>query len=293
MEQYNTLFESSKIEYITPFLKLWMSFNNRIKKDHPEFTRDCDAINFYKTEWEIKKQFLRLFDLQSDDWISFCVALNNLVSNMMQYNLKYSNWDPVKYSEWMILENADRRWWKEPIYISAEKKKFQILEENKESFFSETFEIIYQVRCNLVHGSFDIENDFFIWLIKDSYNILYPILNNIFENQAAESYIYECKNTERKVDAKCEFRDWPFIVLAWSHIAKLVAPSFSQENIQKRSEQLNWKCEDKWDYLELQENIEFDSPSWASNFCLWMNSNWWNQRKTKDWKTMSDILRNN
>jgi hypothetical protein len=31
--QYKKLFDKSEIEYITPFLKLWMSFNNWYKED--------------------------------------------------------------------------------------------------------------------------------------------------------------------------------------------------------------------------------------------------------------------
>ena len=290
MEQYNTLFESSKIEYITPFLKLWMSFNNWYKKEFQWITSDANVIRKCKQEWNFKQSFMNLLWWRSAISNEFNSALSSFYENLQNYDLRDKDWNSVQINH--IMEWKDWRS-RQDINYFKEGGRWQYFESEKDILFEEFIDAIYQVRCNLVHWNFVLDNQYFIWLIKDSYNILYPILNNIFENQLSSSSIYECKNESRKVDAKCEFRDWPFIVLAWSHIAKLVAPSFSQENIQKRSEQLSGKCEDKWDYLELQENIEFDSPSWASNFCLWMNSNWWNQRKTKDWKTMSDILRNN
>jgi len=45
--QYKKLFDKSEIEYITPFLKLWMSFNNWYKQDIPAIGTDRDAISDY------------------------------------------------------------------------------------------------------------------------------------------------------------------------------------------------------------------------------------------------------
>ena len=60
MAQYKKLFDKSEIEYITPFLKLWMSFNNWYKTDLPSLKTDRDAINEYKNQGQIKTEFLRL-----------------------------------------------------------------------------------------------------------------------------------------------------------------------------------------------------------------------------------------
>ena len=68
--QHKKLFDKSEVEYITPFLKLWMSFNNWYKKDlsHlPDVKTDRDAINKYKTGQEtIKREFLYLFNSKFD-----------------------------------------------------------------------------------------------------------------------------------------------------------------------------------------------------------------------------------
>jgi hypothetical protein len=51
----------------------------------------------------------------------------------------------------------------------------------EDAFFSKTLEIIYAIRCQLVHGDFDLENKYFIELIKNAYLVLYPIMEEVFK----------------------------------------------------------------------------------------------------------------
>ena len=190
MSQHLKLFEKSEIEYITPFLKLWMSFNNWYKQDLTDVRTDRNAINEYKNQGLIKDEFLRLFSLNSDIGISFQNALFDLVLSLLNYSLQDQRGNNISFRVQneeneeidLILQNADNRGGREPIYISQKRERFQILNEHKELFFGQTLEIIYQVRCNLVHGNFDIENKYFIKLIESSYKILYPIMERIYQN---------------------------------------------------------------------------------------------------------------
>ncbi len=50
MAQYKKLFAKSEIEYITPFLKLWMSFNAWYKQD----LKDA-LVKVYDKDGNIKK----------------------------------------------------------------------------------------------------------------------------------------------------------------------------------------------------------------------------------------------
>lgn len=200
MAQYNKFFDKSEIEYITPFLKLWMSFNNwykqnvkikdmdeggNIKKDadgndkEKSIESDRMAIEVCKKQGQIKKEFLILFDQQSDDGIKFQNALYELISNLENYNLRNRKNKRIEYEYKLISKNENR---KELIYISIEKKFYQINEQEKETFFEQTLEIVYQIRCNLVHGCFDIEDQYFIKLVECSYKILYPIMERILQN---------------------------------------------------------------------------------------------------------------
>lgn len=188
MSQYKKLFDKSEIEYITPFLKLWMSFNNWYKKDlsNTSIKTDRDAINNYKTQGEIKTNFLRLFEDSSELGIEFNIAIYELVLNIKNYKLLDRNDNPVDYERGLILENMDERSRLNPIYISETKLRFQISSDKKEILFSNSLEIIYQIRSSLVHGDFDIENLYFSRLVKASYNILYPIMDRILMNEENE-----------------------------------------------------------------------------------------------------------
>lgn len=177
MEQYHKLFDKAEIEYITPFLKLWMSFNNWYKEDLKEVKTDREAIDKYKEHGKIKDEFLRLFDLSSEEGISFNNALFKLILNLKSYDLKNKK-GSVNYS--CIEENKDGRSGNY-IFISEKKERFQILEEDKNLFFKETLDVFYCIRSNLVHGSFDIENEYFNKLIESSYKTLQPIMRQVLE----------------------------------------------------------------------------------------------------------------
>jgi len=110
------------------------------------------------------------------------IVLNNILQSQRGNNISFRVQNEENEEINLILQNADNRGGREPIYISQKRERFQILNEHKELFFGQTLEIIYQVRCNLVHGNFDIENKYFIKLIESSYKILYPIMERIYQN---------------------------------------------------------------------------------------------------------------
>jgi hypothetical protein len=212
-----------------------------------------------------------------------------MVSNLKNYDLKYINGDRVKYSEDLIYENIDGRSGLDPIYISETKKRFQIPSSKKEDLFSQTLNIVYQVRSNLVHGSFDIENEYFLKLVESSYSILYPIMDRIFESQAdGEFYI---KSVANNVDARGIFDAGKMYVLSGSKVRKEVVPSY--DNTEERNNVLINKAIDEGVFYIIKEKIEFSSPSSASSFCLGKSSNGWEDWKTKSGKTMNEALRQN
>ena len=167
-----------------------MSFNNWYKQDLTDVRSDRKAINEYKNQGLIKDEFMRLFSLNSDIGISFQNALFDLVLSLLNYSLQDQRGNNISFRVQneeneeinLILQNADNRGGREPIYISQKRERFQILNKHKELFFGQTLEIIYQVRCNLVHGNFDIENKYFIKLFESSYKIFYPIMERIYQN---------------------------------------------------------------------------------------------------------------
>jgi hypothetical protein len=283
MEQYKKLFEKSEIEYITPFLKLWMSFNNWYKKDLPNIKFDREAIKEYKKQGVIKDNFNSLFNSSSEEGIEFDNALFELILSLQNYDLKNHKDIDIKYN--CIAENKDKRSGNY-IYISQKRERFQIQEEEQDLFFEQTLDIIYCIRSNLVHGSFDIDNEYFIKSVENVYKILFPIMTRILQNQ--EEKIYFCKN-KKGTNAKAKFIEGKMIVLKESKICEAHVPSYS--GILSRYEVLRKNAVNKDNVFTLDKDIEFDSPSAASSFCLGKNSNGWDDWKNKNNQSMDEILR--
>jgi len=171
------LFQRAELEYITPFLKLWLAFNCWYKKDseadNPPITTDRNAIDKYKQESRIKHYFFRFFNDTSDIGKQFNKALGNLaVESLDNYQLKNSSGNVV-YS---VLHKNPRV---KNDKIQIGNSNYYLLITEKDLFYEETMEIIYAVRCSLVHGDFDIDNKHFTNLVEASYRVLYPIMGKV------------------------------------------------------------------------------------------------------------------
>ena len=73
------------------------------------------------------------------------------------------------------------------VFISPQFKEFYFTSGDENRLFENTLEIIYQVRCKLVHGDFDIDDPLFIDLVEKSYLILHPIIEKILELENTEN----------------------------------------------------------------------------------------------------------
>lgn len=286
MVQYKKLFDKSEIEYITPFLKLWMAFNNWYKNDFPSLRTDRDAINEYKREGSIKTEFLRLLQGRSNSDEKFQDALAFFVKNVTE-----CNYDNFIYPEDLFTRSPSERviQSRSLVFISPHAKEFYFTSGDESRLFEYTLEIIYQIRCKLVHGDFDIEDQLFIDFVEKSYRIFYPILNKILENQeGGEFYI---KSVTNNVDAKASFNEGKMYVLAGSKVRKETVPSYGDTT--ERLAILNQNAIEEANFYTIREKIEFSSPSAASSFCLGNSSNGWEDWKTKLGKTMNQVLRQN
>lgn len=179
MAHYKKLFDKSEIEYITPFLKLWMSFNNWYKEDLESIRTDRDAINEYKSQGQIKTEFLRLLNGRSNEDEKFQNALALFVKSVEECN--YENFD---YPNDLFTRNPSDRVIQSNllVFLSSQFKEFYFTSGDENRLYENTIEMVYQVRCKLVHGDFDIEDPLFINLVEKSYFMLYPIMDRILQN---------------------------------------------------------------------------------------------------------------
>lgn len=203
MAQYKKLFNKSEIEYITPFLKLWMSFNNWYKQDlsgvlvkvydrdgnikknadgtdkEKNITTDVEAINYYKTGGKVKTEFIKLLNSRSPNDEPFQNGLSSLVKLIQELN----NPD-FKFSTNLFYQNPAQKTItaNSLIYISPTQKEYYYSSGDEDRLYEETLTLIYGIRCSLIHGDFDIEDRIFIGLVENTYKILYPIMDRILQN---------------------------------------------------------------------------------------------------------------
>ncbi len=173
------LFQRAEIEYITPFLNLWLSFNCWYKKDSeadtPPITTDRGAINKYKQESRIKHYFTRFFNDASNVGKQFNEALGNLAVECLDNYQLTNNSGDITYS----CLHKNPRVKNDKIKIGD--SNYYLLTTQTDLFYEETIEIIYAVRCSLIHGNFDIDNKHFTSLVESSYKILYPLIGKVLE----------------------------------------------------------------------------------------------------------------
>lgn len=203
MDQHKKLFDKSEIEYITPFLKLWMSFNSWYKKDlsgvkikvfdkdknikkdengnnrEKDITTDAEAINYYKTGGQIKKEFIKLLNSKSPKDELFQNGLATFVKLITEFGNQ-----ECEFSVDIFYQNPAKKTIDSGalVYISATQKEFYFSAGDEDRLYEETLVLIYKVRCYLIHGDFDIEDRIFIGLVENSYRILYPIMDRILQN---------------------------------------------------------------------------------------------------------------
>lgn len=156
-----------------------MSFNNWYKSDLPSLRTDRDAINEYKNQWQIKTEFLRLVNGRSNEDVKFQDALANFVKNVEECIFV-----GFEYPSNLFTRNPTERviQSKSLVFISPNNKEFYFTSWDENRLFEYTLELIYQIRCKLVHGDFDIDDLLFINFVETSYRILYPVMGRILQN---------------------------------------------------------------------------------------------------------------
>lgn len=113
----------------------------------------------------------------------------------------------------------------------------------------------------------------------------YPLFD---QAQVKAQALFYCRNG-LGADAKAVYADKSMRVLAGSKVRKDVQASYGRAN--ERAMQLKSVALEREDYFELTQDMEFPSPSSASDFCVGGASNGWMVWINADGQTLDDVYR--
>jgi len=269
-------------------VKIYDKYGNIKKNDdgtdkEKKITTDKDAIDYYKTGGKVKTEFINLLNSRSPNDEPFQNGLSSFVKLIQEFN------NPIfQFSSNLFYQNPAQQTIKlnSLVYISPTQKEFYYSSGDEDRLYEETLTLIYRIRCSLIHGDFDIEDRFFIGLVENTYKILYPIMDKVFQNSFNQSFT--CKNN-KGTDAQgiLNLEDDIFIVKKGSRICKIITSSYKDK--ENRKEQLEHYSQDMETFYLLTEDISFPSPSSASSFCLGYPSNGRNDWKNAKGKSINDL----
>ena len=169
----------SQIEYFTPFMKLWLAFNSWYKQFLPNCQTDRNAINEIKDGGSIRNSFDQIFDAQSDDGEEFREALALLVKELRIQkvnNVGFTNSD-IEPNFQSFAPRGQTQKLNTGNIVKLDRETAVI--SDKSILFSELVETIYQIRCGLIHGEFDVNDRRAHRLVKGAFICLNKIFGPI------------------------------------------------------------------------------------------------------------------
>jgi hypothetical protein len=203
LPKYIKLFHNAGIDYITSFIKLWLSFNAWYKKEfeHLKVTitekngslqempikQDWQAIKKCKQYEKIKGIFNSLLKTADyDEKKKFLESITVLLRLQMTYNktssenkFYYYYQSEIRFSD--FIPKIDFKSYYEIYETKFNNKTIKLYVENgqEQKLLEAILDIIYELRCELFHGDFDIENPQFEKMIFHSHNILHLLLEKL------------------------------------------------------------------------------------------------------------------
>lgn len=187
--------QKAKIDYFAPFVNLWLACNAWYMDHYSEITgRDRNHINIVKSDTttrnHIFKQFKKRMESSDKEGVSFRSSLEQLhfalqnacldsesigrisfENAVCDYNNKTNITNLIKHPR--IKTNGD-------VYENEKDLVIKLdsiyTTSNFEELFAGLFEIIYQIRNNLIHGKMNPgENEYDV--VKYCYFVLYDLMN--------------------------------------------------------------------------------------------------------------------
>jgi hypothetical protein len=171
-------FNKAKVDYFSPFVNLWLACNSWYNFHYAELKNDREQVNNLKSDTTkqnvLYRRFRTVFSGASDkeqaslytnlELLHFSLTraeikphkLINILS-IMSAPIDYSKKDKTEGYEDLIIKNAKTVTGKIKKNINGIELGDIVIVNDPQKVFSGLLEIIYQVRCMLVHGELEPE----------------------------------------------------------------------------------------------------------------------------------------
>jgi len=190
-------YKSSNIDYISPFMKLWVSFNvwYNIKFSTSKHPKDSEAIKKLKENDDLNEVFKQMLRATSDEGGEFRKSLSILIEETRNQPLLNDKGKNVFFQKSDITLKIKSNFQKKLMEIKSSEDDGNkisladfVAQENNgilldytenviitteaKTIFTELLDVLYQVRCHVFHGSLDTEDKRTQRLVKNAYIIL-------------------------------------------------------------------------------------------------------------------------
>ena len=183
----------AEIDYFSPFVTLWLACNSWYNSHYPDAgTRDRDKINKIKIDDtrrnHIRSRLKKLFSERSPESTAFKGNVEQLVRALDNAGLQEDDGQGINFDNASCTPGAARESLKVTINRTINgkirsKDSSRVIDlgtltvtSDEDKLFSGLFEIIYAIRCKLVHGTLE-PNENNHTVVKYAYLVLWDLMN--------------------------------------------------------------------------------------------------------------------
>lgn len=178
----------AEVDYYPQLVILWLSTNSWYRSHYSEITtkRDRDFLNKLREDHGTRNKIFTRFDklLQAAGMKEHAELISNIEALSFALNRALLLWDEEQSSSAITFENCllttnPKTYGSLVVKLRAPGiriSKSLKLTDNKSALFNGLFEIIYQVRCQLVHGQMEPKDETHE-VVKQCYFLLHALMS--------------------------------------------------------------------------------------------------------------------
>ena len=153
--------KKAEIDYIPPFISLWLSLNAWMRDRYHKAVRDRERLDLLKKGGHrLSERFPQLIRAQDSSGSRFRGSIGELQRALLNAHVPYDNkWlgEIISFDSCPISWNDGLTELESILKSENQKKKIKIddnlwVEDDIERVFAAYIEIVYQIRCALFHG---------------------------------------------------------------------------------------------------------------------------------------------